>query len=182
MSWRSLVHSWQLLDSHDTPRIRTVTGSRERHLVALGLQATLPGTPMVFAGSEFGLTGVNGEHSRTPPCPGTAPQTGTRPPSPPTATCSACAAASPRCATAGCAGCTPTPTAWCSRARRTRRRCSCAPAARRGLRWPCPPAPTSSITAATRMTEQVMDRRCPCGGSSADDATVGAAPSELIEL
>ncbi|HLU73302.1 MAG TPA: glycoside hydrolase family 13 protein [Nonomuraea sp.] len=66
MSWRSLVHSWQLLDSHDTPRIRTVTGSRERHLVALGLQATLPGTPMVFAGSEFGLTGVNGEHSRTP--------------------------------------------------------------------------------------------------------------------
>ncbi|MGW4797806.1 glycoside hydrolase family 13 protein, partial [Nonomuraea sp. NPDC004297] len=66
MSWRSLVHSWQLLDSHDTPRIRTVTGSRERHLLALGLQATLPGTPMVFAGSEFGLTGVNGEHSRTP--------------------------------------------------------------------------------------------------------------------
>ncbi|MET7462876.1 glycoside hydrolase family 13 protein [Nonomuraea sp. NPDC005501] len=66
MSWRSLVHSWQILDSHDTPRIRTVTGSRERHLVALGLQATLPGTPMVFAGSEFGLTGVNGEHARTP--------------------------------------------------------------------------------------------------------------------
>ncbi|MER6951544.1 glycoside hydrolase family 13 protein [Nonomuraea sp. NPDC000554] len=66
MSWRSLTHSWQLLDSHDSPRVRTVTGSRERHLVALGLQATLPGTPMVFAGSEFGLTGVNGEHSRTP--------------------------------------------------------------------------------------------------------------------
>ncbi|MEV3980979.1 glycoside hydrolase family 13 protein [Nonomuraea sp. NPDC049758] len=66
MSWRSLTHSWQLLDSHDSPRIRTVTGSRERHLLALGLQATLPGTPMVFAGSEFGLTGINGEHSRTP--------------------------------------------------------------------------------------------------------------------
>src|SRR5690606_15784599 len=66
MSWRSYVHSWQLLDSHDSPRVRTVTGSRERHLVAAGLQATLPGTPMIFAGSEFGLTGVNGEHSRTP--------------------------------------------------------------------------------------------------------------------
>lgn len=66
LSWRSLVHSWQLLDSHDSPRIRTVTGSRERHLVALGLQATMPGTPMVYAGSEFGLTGVNGEHARTP--------------------------------------------------------------------------------------------------------------------
>ncbi|MEV4570070.1 glycoside hydrolase family 13 protein [Nonomuraea sp. NPDC049419] len=66
MSWRSYVHSWQLLDSHDSPRVRTVTGSRERHLLAAGLQATLPGTPMIFAGSEFGLTGVNGEHSRTP--------------------------------------------------------------------------------------------------------------------
>lgn len=66
VSWRAYTHSWQILDSHDTPRVRTVTGSRERHLVALGLQATLPGTPMVFAGSEFGLTGVNGEHSRTP--------------------------------------------------------------------------------------------------------------------
>ncbi|MFD1539622.1 glycoside hydrolase family 13 protein [Nonomuraea guangzhouensis] len=66
LSWRSQANSWQLLDSHDSPRIRTVTGSADRHLVALGLQATLPGTPMVFAGSEYGLTGVNGEHSRTP--------------------------------------------------------------------------------------------------------------------
>lgn len=66
MSWRSFTHSWQLLDSHDSPRVRTVTGTRERHLVAVGLQATLPGVPMIFAGSEFGLTGINGEHSRTP--------------------------------------------------------------------------------------------------------------------
>ncbi len=66
MSWRSYVHSWQLLDSHDSPRIRTVTGSAQRHVLALGLQATLPGTPMVFAGSEFGLEGTTGEHSRTP--------------------------------------------------------------------------------------------------------------------
>jgi alpha-glucosidase len=66
MSWRSLRHSWLLLDSFDTPRIRTVTGSRERHLVALGMQATLPGTPVVCAGSEFGLTGTSGEHARTP--------------------------------------------------------------------------------------------------------------------
>ncbi|GIH10836.1 alpha-glycosidase [Rhizocola hellebori] len=66
MSWRSYVHSWQLLDSHDSPRVRTVVGSREAQIIALGLQATMPGTPMIFAGSEFGLTGVNGEHSRTP--------------------------------------------------------------------------------------------------------------------
>jgi alpha-glucosidase len=66
MSWSSYVHSWQLLDSHDATRIRTVVRSRRSHLIAAGLQATLPGTPMVFAGSEFGLTAINGEHARTP--------------------------------------------------------------------------------------------------------------------
>lgn len=66
MSWRSLTHSWTLLGSHDTARIRTVVGTAARHEVAAGLLLTLPGTPMVFAGDELGLTGVNGEHSRTP--------------------------------------------------------------------------------------------------------------------
>jgi alpha-glucosidase len=66
MSWRSIVHSWNPLDSHDSTRMRTVAGSRDRHLVAVGLQLTMPGTPMVFAGDEFGLTGWNGENSRTP--------------------------------------------------------------------------------------------------------------------
>lgn len=66
MSWRSLVHSWQLLDSFDVARMRTVTGSRAAHLVAVGLQATLPGTPMICAGSELGLQGRWGEDARTP--------------------------------------------------------------------------------------------------------------------
>jgi alpha-glucosidase len=66
MSWRSLTHSWQLLDSYDCGRFRTVAGSRERHLVGVGLQMTLPGTPMICGGSEFGLTGRTGEHARTP--------------------------------------------------------------------------------------------------------------------
>ena len=66
MSWRTLTHSWQLVDSFDTPRARTITGSAQAQLVALGLQATLPGTPMICAGSEFGLTGRNGEDARTP--------------------------------------------------------------------------------------------------------------------
>lgn len=66
VSWRSLTHSWNILDSHDSARIRTVTGSAQRHLVALGMQLTLPGTPMLYAGSEFGLTGWNGENARTP--------------------------------------------------------------------------------------------------------------------
>ncbi|MFC4020675.1 glycoside hydrolase family 13 protein [Micromonospora sp. GCM10011542] len=66
VSWRSYVHSWQLLGSHDSARIRTVVGDAARQQVAAGLLATLPGTPMIFAGDELGLTGTNGEGSRTP--------------------------------------------------------------------------------------------------------------------
>jgi alpha-glucosidase len=66
MSWRTLTHSWNLLGSHDTPRIHTVTGSTGRSHLATGMLATMPGTPMLFAGDEFGLGGVNGEDSRKP--------------------------------------------------------------------------------------------------------------------
>jgi alpha-glucosidase len=66
MSWRALTHSWHLLDSFDCARFRTVAGTRERHLVGVGMQLTMPGTPMICGGSEFGLTGRNGEHARTP--------------------------------------------------------------------------------------------------------------------
>ena len=78
MPWRSWAASTTHLDSHDTPRFRTVAGGgtsgwvdaagtgRDRHLVGLALQMTVPGVPTVFAGDELGLTGVDGEHSRTP--------------------------------------------------------------------------------------------------------------------
>ena len=62
--WDAALHSWVLLDSHDTPRFGNVSGSSARHLVGLGLQMTSPGVPMVFAGDEIGLEGVNGEDSR----------------------------------------------------------------------------------------------------------------------
>ncbi len=64
MPWPSVLHSWPLLDSHDTPRFRTVAGSRERHVVGIGLQMTTPGVPMVFAGDELGLEGDWGEDAR----------------------------------------------------------------------------------------------------------------------
>lgn len=66
VSWRSYAHSWQMLGSHDSARIRTVVGDAARQEVAAGLLATMPGVPMIFAGDELGLTGVNGEDSRTP--------------------------------------------------------------------------------------------------------------------
>ncbi len=81
MPWGAWLSSTMHLDSHDTARFRTVTGGgidggidtgthggagRSRHLVGLGLQMTMPGVPVVFMGDELGLTGVDGEHARTP--------------------------------------------------------------------------------------------------------------------
>ena len=62
--WRAVEQSWNILGSHDSPRIRTLTGSPARHEVAVAMQFTLPGIPMVFAGDELGLEGTDGEDSR----------------------------------------------------------------------------------------------------------------------
>jgi alpha-glucosidase len=62
--WQFVLHSWSILDSHDTPRFRTMAGSRARQLVGVGLQMTMPGVPMVFAGDELGLEGAWGEDAR----------------------------------------------------------------------------------------------------------------------
>jgi alpha-glucosidase len=62
--WETSLHSWLLLDSHDTPRFARVCGSRERELVGLGVQMTSPGVPMVFAGAELGLDGGWGYDAR----------------------------------------------------------------------------------------------------------------------
>jgi alpha-glucosidase len=65
MPWPSRCHSQNQLDSHDTPRIRSVVGDRGRHLVAAAALATLPGVPTLFMGDEIGAVGTTGEHSRT---------------------------------------------------------------------------------------------------------------------
>jgi len=62
--WPSTLHSWVLLDSHDTARFRTVAGDLGRQLVGVGVQMTTPGVPMVFAGDELGLEGEWGEDAR----------------------------------------------------------------------------------------------------------------------
>lgn len=64
VSWDAIVNSWTLLDSHDTARFRTVVGTRDRHVAGIGLQMTLPGVPMIFAGDELGLEGGWGEDAR----------------------------------------------------------------------------------------------------------------------
>jgi alpha-glucosidase len=65
MPWSSYSSSWNLLSSHDSPRIRSIVGSRSRQVAAAVLMATFPGTPMIFAGDELGAQGMWGEDSRT---------------------------------------------------------------------------------------------------------------------
>jgi alpha-glucosidase len=62
--WNFVLQSWAILDSHDSPRFRTMAGSEERQLVGVGLQMTTPGVPMLFAGDELGLQGEWGEDAR----------------------------------------------------------------------------------------------------------------------
>ncbi len=62
--WKSVLHSWTLVDSHDSARFATVAGSRDRQLAGIGMQMALPGVPMVFAGDEVGLEGEWGEDAR----------------------------------------------------------------------------------------------------------------------
>jgi alpha-glucosidase len=64
LPWDVSLQSWLPLDTHDTPRFRTVSGSRERQLVGVGLQMTTPGVPMIFAGDELGLEGRSGYEAR----------------------------------------------------------------------------------------------------------------------
>ncbi|WP_040166294.1 glycoside hydrolase family 13 protein [Microbacterium gorillae] len=63
--WRVRLGNMQPLDTHDTARFAT-NAAPGTIPVAVGLAMTLPGLPVVFAGDEFGLTGADGESSRTP--------------------------------------------------------------------------------------------------------------------
>ena len=63
--WRVRLGNMQPLDTHDTGRFAT-NAAPGTMPVAVGLAMTMPGVPVVFAGDEFGLTGADGEASRTP--------------------------------------------------------------------------------------------------------------------
>lgn len=64
--WPARVASMSILSSHDTPRIRSITGDPALVEVAVAALVAHPGVPMVWAGDEIGLTGTNGEGGRRP--------------------------------------------------------------------------------------------------------------------
>lgn len=64
--WRVTLHNVNQLDSHDTARFRTVAGSTAGSVVGAALLLTFPGIPMIFAGDELGLEGIDNEAARAP--------------------------------------------------------------------------------------------------------------------
>ena len=63
--WQSLVHSFNLVGSHDVPRIRTIVGA-DLVEAAAGLLFTFPSMPMLTYGDEIGMEGRFGEDGRRP--------------------------------------------------------------------------------------------------------------------
>lgn len=63
--WRALIASMILLDSHDTPRFRTiVSGDKAKHKAAMAMLLSYPGVPSIFMGDELGFEGNSGEDAR----------------------------------------------------------------------------------------------------------------------
>ncbi|MBC7916314.1 MAG: glycoside hydrolase family 13 protein [Rhodoferax sp.] len=54
---KGLLCSWNMLSSHDTPRLITSVGSVEKARLALLMQFTMPGVPLVYYGEEIGMDG-----------------------------------------------------------------------------------------------------------------------------
>lgn len=63
--WSVREMAMNAIDTHDTPRFAH-RADEATQVVAAGLSMTLPGTPVIFAGDEFGLHGESGEAARQP--------------------------------------------------------------------------------------------------------------------
>lgn len=56
MPWAIALQQYNILDSHDTPRVRSVVGRNEAlHRLALTLLITFPGVPGLYYGDEIGM-------------------------------------------------------------------------------------------------------------------------------
>lgn len=54
--WQIALQQYNLLDSHDTDRIRTVVGGSDAlHRLAVVVQLTFPGVPAIYYGDEIGM-------------------------------------------------------------------------------------------------------------------------------
>lgn len=63
---QGLLCSWNMLSSHDTPRLITTVGSVEKARLALAMQLTMPGVPLIYYGEEIGMEGGADPDCRRP--------------------------------------------------------------------------------------------------------------------
>ncbi len=55
---------WNMLDSHDTERLATTLPDKDLRKLAIVMQFTYPGVPVVYYGTEIGMTGGNDPECR----------------------------------------------------------------------------------------------------------------------
>jgi glycosidase len=60
------LKSWFQLDNHDTERLKTLIPDNELRRLAQVLQFTLPGSPVVYYGTELGMSGEGDPANRAP--------------------------------------------------------------------------------------------------------------------
>lgn len=65
LPWAIALQQYNILDSHDTPRIRSLVGDNDAlHRLAVALLLTFPGVPGLYYGDEIGMTDVPGLGAR----------------------------------------------------------------------------------------------------------------------
>lgn len=62
----ALLRSWNILSSHDTPRLATLVPEFERRSLAQVLAFVFPGIPMIYYGEEIGMLGGADPDCRNP--------------------------------------------------------------------------------------------------------------------
>ena len=62
----SVLQSWIILSNHDTPRLKTLLPDESDRKLALLLQFTLPGAPVIYYGEEIGMNGGEDPANRGP--------------------------------------------------------------------------------------------------------------------
>jgi glycosidase len=65
--WPAVVQSWSMLNNHDTERFYSKIGETAyKYRLAQVLQFTLPGTPLIYYGDEWAMTGWGDWEARAP--------------------------------------------------------------------------------------------------------------------
>ncbi|MCW5939638.1 MAG: glycoside hydrolase family 13 protein [Fimbriimonadaceae bacterium] len=62
----NLLKTWLLVDNHDTPRLATTVPDPADRRIVQAVQFTYPGSPVVYYGSELGMTGDGDPSNRGP--------------------------------------------------------------------------------------------------------------------